>query len=141
MMSRWVRYIVFLCLATVMASCTSPSERYEKQLTELRTKVRQSFSPKFDPIWIAREKKAEKAKRELDRLIEVMGNALKEVDRYKPPEDMVPLHNIHKNLFEDCRSALRKIRGEADKEKPKGMAAVQIYQDMTRKILEVEECV
>jgi hypothetical protein len=39
----------------------------------------------------------------------------------------------------DCKSALLKIKEEANKEKPKGMAAVRIYQEMTKKILEAEE--
>jgi hypothetical protein len=139
MLPRLARYILPVWMVVATSSCSSQSVRYEEKVTQLRTKVRQSFSPKFDPIWIAREKNVEKAKQELDRLIAVMEDALKELEEYKLPRDMVPFYNTHKNLFENCRNALFRIREEASKEKPKGMTAVRIYQDMTRKILEAEE--
>jgi hypothetical protein len=139
MILRLACYILSAWMVVATSSCSSPSARYEEKVTQLRAKVRQSFSPKFDPIWIGREKKVEKAKQELDRLIAVMEDALKELEEYTLPRDMVPFHNAHKNLFEDCRSALVRIREEASKENPKGMTAVRIYKDITRKILEAEE--
>ena len=132
-------FVVLLSIMVAAFSCSSESARYKEKVTQPRTKVRNSFSPKFDPIWIGRKDKAKKAKKEIDRLIAVMDEALKELGLYHPPEDMVPLHNIHKNLFMDCGSALLKIKEEANKEKPQGMVAVRIYQEMTEKILEAEE--
>ncbi len=141
MKSKISSFLILFSIIVAAVSCSSESARYKENVTQLRTKVRESFSPRFDPIWIGREKKAEKAKKEIDRLILVMDEALKELDLYDPPQDMVPLHIIHKNLFEDCRSVLLKIKQEANKEKPKGMAAVRIYQEMTKKILEAEETI
>ena len=137
--SKILSFIVLLSIIAAGFSCSSESARYKEKVIQLRIKVRNSFSPRFDPIWIGHEKKAEKAKKEIDRLIIVMNEALKELELYHPPQDMVPLYNIHKNLFMDCKSALLKIEQEANKEKPKGMAAVRIYQEMTKKILEAEE--
>jgi hypothetical protein len=137
--SKISSFLVLFLIIVAAVSCSSESARYNDNVTQLRKKVRESFSPRFDPIWVAREKKAEKGKKEIDRLIMVMDEALKDLELYDPPQEMVPLHNIHKTLFVDCRSALLKIKQEANKEKPKGMVAVRIYQEMTKKILEAEE--
>ena len=109
MKSKISSFLVLFLIIVAAVSCSSESARYNDNVTQLRKKVRESFSPRFDPIWVAREKKAEKGKKEIDRLIMVMDEALKDLELYDPPQEMVPLHNIHKTLFVDCRSALLKI--------------------------------
>ncbi len=124
-----------VCTTALISSCTSASEKYESQVSELRERVRNSFSPKFDPIWVAREKKVDKALAEVDRLIGIMDQALAELSSYSPPLDLELRHKAHETLFRDCRKALLQIKAEAGKPKPDGMAAVRIYQGMTKKIL------
>lgn len=135
---KLINYIILLFISLAILACTSDTEAYRAKLTDLRESVRSNFSPKFDPIWIAREKKAAKAKKELNRLMAVMDNALNELSSFDPPEELLTLHSKYHNLFRDCKKALGQILTEADQESPKGMKAVHIYQEMTRKFLEME---
>jgi hypothetical protein len=134
---RLAPIIISFTLLSLLA-CTSESAQYKERITRLRGEVRGSFSPKFDPIWIAREKKAAKAKKELTRLIAVMDDALKQMEEFDPPPEMRELHRTHEVLFTDCKKALQAIETEARQPSPKGMKAVKIYQEMTNKFLDVD---
>jgi hypothetical protein len=68
-----------------------------------------------------------------------MDGALAKLKTFDPPEKMLDLHRTHRDLFAACKQSLLQIQAEADREKPKGMKAVRLYQEMTRKFLEVEE--
>lgn len=133
-----ITLISLLILAVSAVSCTSRSDQYMERITALRDEVRGSFSPKFDPIWIGREKKVEKARKEVMRLVAVMNNAIEAMDAFDPPLEMRSTHDQHKILFQDCKKALLRIHAEADQEKPSGKKAVKIYQEMTRRILELD---
>jgi hypothetical protein len=133
----YIPILIFLILFPFLA-CTSDTDQYKERMTRLRSEVRGNFSPKFDPIWIAREKKAAKAKKELTRLIGVMDDALKQMEYLNPPPEMRDWHRVHETLFTDCKKALQAIEAEARQSSPKGMKAVKIYQEMTQKFLEVE---
>jgi hypothetical protein len=123
-------------LASVV-SCATRAERYEERISRLREDVRQSFSPRFDPIWIAKEKKADKAGQELKRLIAVMDDALAELKTFDPPEKLLDLQRTHRDLFMACKQSLLQIQAEAGRERPDGMKAVHLYQEMTRTFLEM----
>jgi hypothetical protein len=100
--------------------------------------VRGSFSPKFDPIWVGREKKVDKARKELTRLIAVMDSAIETMGDLNPPASLQVLHDQHLALFQDCKKALQRIQDEADQAKPSGKKAVKVYQEMTRKIVDMD---
>jgi hypothetical protein len=138
-LSRQVHRLILLLMLAAVLSCTTQAERYEEQTARLREKVRQSFSPKFDPIWIAKKKNAQKAGQELVRLIAVMDDALKELAGYAPPLEMAGVHEKHRSLFTECKRALKEIQAEARQKEPNGMKAVRIYQKMSQKILEAGE--
>jgi hypothetical protein len=123
----------------LLLACTSDADKYREQITQLRSEVRANFSPKFDPIWIAKEKKAAAAKKEIARLIGVMEDALQQMDSFEPPPEMRELHRTHEALFTDCIKALQAIEVEAAQPAPKGMKAVRLYQEMTSKFLEVDD--
>lgn len=133
-----VFFMIMLVSISLVFSCTTAREKYESHLAQLKEQVRASFSPKFDPIWVAREKKAPKALKELDRLVGVMDQALKALAADPPPPEMAGQYQATQTLFQECRALLFDIKAEAAKPKPNGMAAVHIYQEMTQKFLSAE---
>jgi hypothetical protein len=132
-------WAAFLLAILCLSACTPDSARYEERITRLRNEVRANFSPKFDPIWIENEKKAPAARQELARLVAVMDAALTELESVPPPPEMRELQVAHRALFRDCKQALLAIEAEAGQPSPKGMKAVEIYQEMTRRFLEMDE--
>lgn len=72
-------------------------------------------------------------------MVGVMEEALDKVEGYTPPPDMVDLHTRHRELFSACKKALLQIVNEAEQDKPDGMKAVRIYQEMTRRFLALDE--
>jgi len=131
-------WIGFFAVFLVIAACSSGPAGFREQIDRLRSEVRGSFSFKFDPIWVGSKDKADEAKKEITRLIGVMDNALAALDRLDAPADLRGLHARHRDLFTNSRQALLQIQVEAGREKPDGMKAVKIYQEMSRRFLEMD---
>jgi hypothetical protein len=77
MMNRRRIWAAVLLAVLCVSACTSDSARYEERIVRLRSEVRGSFPPRFDPIWIAKEKKAAEAQKELVTALKECGAALR----------------------------------------------------------------